>query len=116
LQHSVFTVPNYAHGYCTDDNARALILTLMLGELGHDPPLVRKLATTYTAFLNYAFDRSTKRFRNFMSFDRKWMEEVGSEDSNGRAIWALGVCVGRSPGGTLQAHWQGSFLRRCCLR
>lgn len=103
LQHSVFTVPNYAHGYCTDDNARALILTLLLEELGHAPNVVRQLATTYTAFLNYAFDPSTNRFRNFMGFDRKWLDEIGSEDCNGRALWALGACVGRSPVGSLQA-------------
>ena len=103
LQHSLFTVPNYAHGYCTDDNARALILTLLLEELGHEHHVVRELTTTYTAFVSYAFDPATNRFKNFMSFDRTWLEEVGSEDSNGRALWALGVCVGRSPMSSLQA-------------
>src|SRR5207253_2712101 len=96
FQHAVFTVPNFAEGYCTDDNARAFILALLLEELGEDSPKVRALATTYLAFLNYALDRQTGLFRNFMSFDRKWMEESGSEDSNGRALWALGMAVGRS--------------------
>jgi glycosyltransferase involved in cell wall biosynthesis len=93
FQHASFTVPNFAEGYCTDDNARALALALMLQKLGHDSPGLGTLAATYAAFLNHAFDRSRRRFRNFMSFDRRWLEEVGSEDCHGRALWALGVCV-----------------------
>jgi hypothetical protein len=96
FQHATFTVPNFAEGYCTDDNARAFILTVLLEELGEDLPMVRALATSYLAFLNYSFDRNSRRFRNFMSFDRKWLEECGSGDSNGRALWALGMGVGRS--------------------
>jgi glycosyltransferase involved in cell wall biosynthesis len=103
FQHATFSVPNFAEGYCTDDNARAFILTVLLEELGEENAQVRGLATTYLAFLNYAFDRKTKRFRNFMGFDRKWMEETGSEDSNGRALWALGTCVGRSRRKSFQA-------------
>src|SRR5207253_2132317 len=90
------TVPNYAEGYCTDDNARALLLTVLLEELGQEGPEVHRFATTYAAFLQAAFDRGRRRFRNFLGFDRRWLEEVGSEDSHGRALWALGTCVGRS--------------------
>lgn len=93
FQHASFTVPNFAEGYCTDDNARALVLALMLQKLGHDSPQLGALAATYAAFLNHAFDRRRRRFRNFMSFDRRWLEEAGSEDCHGRALWALGVCV-----------------------
>jgi glycosyltransferase involved in cell wall biosynthesis len=93
FQHASFTVPNFAEGYCTDDNARALVLALMLQKLGHDSPRLGALAATYAAFLNHAFDRKSRRFRNFMSFDRHWLEEVGSEDCHGHALWALGVCV-----------------------
>jgi glycosyltransferase involved in cell wall biosynthesis len=96
FQHATFTVPNFREGYCTDDNARALVLTVLLEELGHDTNDVQRAATAYAAFLDYAFDHSTSRFRNFMSFDRRWLEETGSDDSLGRAIWALGACVGRS--------------------
>src|SRR5439155_3763852 len=96
FQHAIHTIPNFAEGYCTDDNARALLFTVLLEELGRGGPLVRRLATTYAAFLQAAFDRQRKRFRNFLSFDRRWLEEVGSEDSHGRAVWALGTCVGRS--------------------
>lgn len=97
FQHAIFTVPNFSEGYCTDDNARAFILAVLLGELGEDPEYVRGLATTTAAFLHHAYDVTTKRFHNHLSFDRRWLDEKGSEDSHGRAIWALGVGVGRSP-------------------
>jgi glycosyltransferase involved in cell wall biosynthesis len=96
FQHATFTVPNYDDGYCTDDNARALLLTMLLEELGHGGATIQRLATTYAAFLQGAFDREKKRFRNFLSFDRRWLEQFGSDDCQGRALWALGACVGRS--------------------
>lgn len=96
LQHATYTIPNFAEGYCTDDNARALLLAALLGELGQDGPQIRRLSTAAAAFLQAAFDRGRGRFRNFMGFDRRWLEEVGSEDCQGRAVWALGACVGRS--------------------
>ncbi|MGB8060315.1 MAG: glycosyltransferase family 4 protein, partial [Candidatus Sulfotelmatobacter sp.] len=97
FQHAIFTVPNFSEGYCTDDNARAFILAVLLSELGEEPERVRTLATTYAAFLYHAFDLRVKRFHNHMSFDRRWLDEQGSEDCQGRALWALGVGVGRSP-------------------
>jgi len=97
FQHAIFTVPNFSEGYCTDDNARAFILAVLLSELGEEPERVRTLATTYAAFLHHAFDLRVKRFHNHMSFDRRWLDEQGSEDCQGRALWALGVGVGRSP-------------------
>jgi len=97
FQHAILTVPNFSEGYCTDDNARAFILAVLLSELGEEPERVRTLATTYAAFLHHAFDLSAKRFHNHMSFDRRWLDEQGSEDCQGRALWALGVGVGRSP-------------------
>ncbi len=97
FQHALFSVPNFSEGYCTDDNARAFILAVLLGELGDDPERVRSVATTSAAFLHHAFDPRTKRFHNHMSFERRWLDPQGSEDSHGRAVWALGVGVGRSP-------------------
>jgi glycosyltransferase involved in cell wall biosynthesis len=97
FQHAVFSVPNFSEGYCTDDNARAFVLAVLLGELGEDPECVRALATTSAAFLHHAFDLKTKRFHNHLSFDRRWLDEQGSEDCQGRALWALGTGVGRSP-------------------
>jgi glycosyltransferase involved in cell wall biosynthesis len=97
LQHATFSVPNYDEGYTTDDNARALILSVLLEELG-DPTAAeaRQLGCRYLAFLNHAFNPDTNRFRNFFAYSRTWLEEVGSEDSHGRALWALGTTAGRS--------------------
>ncbi len=97
FQHAIFSVPNFSEGYCSDDNARAFILAVLLGEAGEEPEQARTLATTSAAFLYHAFDGATGRFHNHMSFDRLWLDEQGSEDCHGRAMWALGVGVGRSP-------------------
>jgi len=98
FQHAIFNVPNYREGYCTDDNARAFILTLLLPEMTSRIAQrdVERLASTYLSFLWNAFDQETKRFRNFMSHSREWLEEVGSEDSHARALWAVGMALGRS--------------------
>jgi hypothetical protein len=98
LQHAIFSVPNTREGYTTDDNARALVLSTLLDESiaydgkGEHPNLSRR----YLAFLWLAFHSDTGRFRNFLGHDRKWLEEVGSEDSHGRALWSLGKVLGRS--------------------
>src|SRR3954471_24985908 len=97
LQHAVFSIPRYEDGYCLDDNARALLLTTVLEEAGTDDPVaVRALASRYRAFVSHAFHRSSGRFRNFLSYGRQWLEPQGSEDSHGRALWALGAVVGRA--------------------
>ncbi len=94
LQHAIFTVPNYHEGYTTDDNARALIVSTLLGEVGHDEAL--SLASRYLAFVWYAFNVENGRFRNFMDFQRRWLDDGGSDDSHGRALWALGTVLGRA--------------------
>lgn len=94
LQHALFTVPNYAHGYTTDDNARALLVSILLDKLGN-----RKswgLASRYLAFLGFAFNDQTKRFRNFMDYQRNWLESIGSDDSQGRTLLALGISLNHS--------------------
>jgi glycosyltransferase involved in cell wall biosynthesis len=97
LQHATFNVPRYDEGYCVDDNARALLLMTLLEESGlSDTRLVRTLTARYLAFVNHAFDAASGRFRNFMSYARVWRDEQGSEDSHGRALWALGTVVGCS--------------------
>ncbi|MCI0745444.1 MAG: glycosyltransferase family 4 protein [Verrucomicrobia subdivision 3 bacterium] len=111
FQHANFSVPNFAEGYCTDDNARALILTILLEELGEESGRMRSLASTYAAFLHHAFNEQPRRFRNFMSFDRKWLEQDGSEDSHGRAMWALGTCVGRCQRKSFQS-WAGQLFNQ----
>ena len=94
LQHALFTVPNFHEGYSIDDNARALIVTVYLEELGHAAAF--DLASRYMAFIAYAFNTETGRFRNFMDYGRNWLEQSGSDDSHGRALWALGTVLGRS--------------------
>lgn len=98
FQHAIFNVPNFHHGYCIDDNARAFILCNILDEFGGEAPVQKldDLATTYLAFLASAWNPEAARFRNFMSHGRQWLEEAGSEDSHGRALWALGTGAARS--------------------
>jgi glycosyltransferase involved in cell wall biosynthesis len=93
LQHAKYTVPDREHGYCVDDNARALIVTVTLQDLQPLDLAQNDLAAIYLSFLGHAFNAQTGRFRNFMSYDRRWLEETGSEDSHGRAVWGLGVAV-----------------------
>ena len=94
LQHAKFTVPNRAHGYCLDDNARALIVATRAYNLNRNDTSLINLSSIYLSFLDSAFDPQTGRFRNFMSYERQWLEAIGSEDSHGRALWALGVVAG----------------------
>jgi len=101
LQHAIFTIPNRAEGYTTDDNARALIFTVLLDQLGSYRLGQAKSsnpdwAFRYLAFLEHAFDAEKKRFRNFLGYDHRWMEDQGSEDAHGRALWALGTLLARS--------------------
>lgn len=98
LQHATYTVPNYSEGYCTDDNARAYILTVLLEEFGalEATRNGEMLASKCLAFMNSAWDGNRCRFRNFMAHDRRWLEVDGSEDSHGRALWAMGTGLGRS--------------------
>ena len=101
LQHALFTVPNYREGYTTDDNARALMVSVLLEALGNEEAL--ELFSRYLAFIWYAFNTETGRFRNFMDYQRHWLEVGGSDDSHGRALWALGTVLGRSNTPALQS-------------
>jgi hypothetical protein len=96
LQHAIFTIPNRAEGYTTDDNARALICTVLLDQLGKAGLANPDWPFRYLAFLEHAFNPEKKRFRNFLGYDHHWMEDQGSEDSHGRALWALGTLLARS--------------------
>ena len=98
LQHAIFSVPNTREGYTTDDNARALIVSILLDEnqayTGKREYL--NLSHRYLSFLWLAFHADTGRFRNFLNYDRKWLEDIGSDDSHGRALWSLGKVLGAS--------------------
>ena len=90
FQHALYDLPDRSHGYCIDDNARALVLDAAL-DLAGETPLPTRLSVASAAFIQHAWNPDTGRFRNFMSFDRRWLEPSGSEDSHGRTLWALGV-------------------------
>src|SRR5271167_2765080 len=97
VEHAVFVVPNYPEGYSTDDNARALIVAILLEQFGTGTAVgSQDLVSRYLSFLWLAFDPATKRFRNCLSYERQWQELEGSEDSHGRALWGLGTVLGRS--------------------
>jgi glycosyltransferase involved in cell wall biosynthesis len=96
LQHACRTTPNLVEGYTTDDNARALIVALRGQRLADDGDLLRRLAAKYLAFVNFAFNPANGRFRNFLAYDRHWLEDTGSEDSHGRALWSLGCAASES--------------------
>src|SRR3979411_140191 len=106
LQHSIFTIPNRREGYTTDDNARALIFAVLFGQLGNGQlnndqgeranPAAEDSTLRYLSFLEHAFNPAKGRFKNFLRYDRRWNEPVGSEDCHGRALWGLGSVLGRS--------------------
>ena len=97
FQHAVFAIPNQHEGYTTDDNARALLVSILAEQVGVEGEVnARKLSSRYLAFLWLAFNSANGRFRNFLSYDRQWQESQGSEDSHGRALWALGSAVNQT--------------------
>ena len=93
LQHAIFTVPNYHEGYTTTITPGAH-RECSLGGPGQSGSL--ELASRYLAFIWYAYNVETRRFRNFMTYQRTWQEASGSDDSHGRALWALGTVLGSS--------------------
>jgi glycosyltransferase involved in cell wall biosynthesis len=106
LQHAIFTIPNRREGYTTDDNARALNFSILLEQVekdgspqdqaGNPDSSASNSAGLYLGFLEHAFNSAKGRFKNFLRYDRRWNEPVGSEDCHGRALWALGTVLGRS--------------------
>ena len=108
LQHARHSVPDRSHGYCIDDNARALILACALNEPG-ERRMSEVLTARLAAFVQHAWNPETRRFRNFMSFDRVWLEESGSEDSHGRTLWALGECA-RSDATASRRCWAAALF------
>jgi glycosyltransferase involved in cell wall biosynthesis len=92
LQHAIYSVPDRSHGYCADDNARALLFGGLLASFG-EMQLSKSITSRFAAFIQHAWNPATRRFRNFMSYDRRWLEVQGSEDCHGRTLWALGECT-----------------------
>lgn len=91
IQHAIHAVPDRNHGYCIDDNARALMAMVRRSDAEAE-----LLAPTYAAFVQHGWNSDAARFRNFMGYDRQWLETIGSEDSNGRTLWSLGFVAARS--------------------
>ena len=108
VQHAVYSVPDRNHGYCIDDNARALMMMVRRG----DDRQAALRAPVYAGFLQHGWNADRRRFRNFMGFDRRWLEECGSEDSNGRTIWALGLAAARSVSPSLRG-WATKLFDEC---
>jgi len=101
-QHALYATPDANHGYCIDDNARALIAALYHANLfGLDEHATR--LHTYLGFVAYAYNPETQRFRNFMAFDRSWLEDQGSHDSQGRNVWALGLAAQLGPTASIRS-------------
>lgn len=94
LQHSKFSTPNRKEGYATDDNARALIFCVKHYELFGNLETV-KLADVYLSFL-YHMQRKDGRLHNFLGYDRIFLDDVGSDDSLGRTLWACGHVINSS--------------------
>jgi len=107
LQHSIYSVPDRRHGYCIDDNARALMLVTQMDDL--DEKTRDRWTSVYASFVQYAWNPDRGRFRNFMHYDRTWCEETGSEDANGRTLWALGI-VARDATIVKHRDWAGSMF------
>ncbi|MEM1446958.1 MAG: hypothetical protein AAGF84_12945 [Planctomycetota bacterium] len=109
-QHAVYATPDANHGYCIDDNARALIAGLLYADL-HGLDEAATPLHTYLNFIAYAYNAQTKQFRNFMAFDRSWLEDAGSHDSQGRNIWAMGLTAKLGPTQSIRALGRELFHR-----
>lgn len=108
FQHAVHSIPDRHHGYCIDDNARALLLCCTPGS-GLADDVSDALASRFAAFIQHGWNPDNRRFRNFMGFNRQWLEPAGSEDSHGRTLWALGACAQRRANRTA-AHWAAALF------
>jgi glycosyltransferase involved in cell wall biosynthesis len=108
FQHAIHCIPDRTHGYCVDDNARALMVASALNASG-ERPMSDELTARFAAFVQHAWNPQTQRFRNFMGFDRRWTEDAGSEDCHGRALWALGECA-RGDSNPSRRKWAASLF------
>jgi len=105
IQHAKFGIPNLKEGYCLDDNARALLMVLMTYRQKKDK-VALNLAPIYLSYIHYMQNKDGT-FRNFLSFSRNFLDEIGSEDSFGRTIWALGYLLNNPPN---DAYYQAGKL------
>lgn len=111
LQHARYSIPDRSHGYCSDDNARALLLSVMLQNDVQNVDELNRLTSIYLSYLDFAFNEDNGKFRNFMSYSREWLDEEGTEDSNGRTIWALGYVASQTNMSNFYLHANSLFRR-----
>ena len=109
FQHAIHAVPDRLHGYCVDDNARALLVAAALNAPG-EQRMSESLCVRFAAFVQHSWNKDRNRFRNFMGFDRRWVEDIGSEDSHGRSLWALGECARRDSNSSRRRWASALFL------
>lgn len=117
FQHAVFDVPDRSHGYCIDDNARALLLCCGLGAHGdatRHATFIQTMQPRFASFIQHGWNRDLGRFRNFLGYDRRWLEDAGSEDSHGRTLWALGACVAQGQDTPL-AQWAAALFEQAAV-
>jgi hypothetical protein len=116
IQHATELVPNRSTGYCTDDVARAFMVALMYLRLRPEDPTAQRLANVYLSFLFDAQIEGDGRFHNFMDYNRTWLDEIGTNDSCGRAMWGLGFGMRFAPDTAsrrvCRAIFEGSPTRR----
>ena len=113
FQHAIYGIPDRHHGYCIDDNARALLACCRIGGDGH-AAFAHAMAPRFAAFIQHGWNPDNARFRNFMGYDRRWLEPQGSHDSHGRTLWALGVCTAWHHDPAL-AQWAAPLFREAMV-
>jgi len=109
IQHAKYGIPNWTEGYCVDDNARALVMALMAYQLNQDKEALA-LLPSYMSFLHY-MQREDGNFRNFLSYSRQYLDETGSEDAFGRAVWSLGYLVNFAPNNSFAEFGEELILK-----
>lgn len=109
VQHAKYGIPNLKEGYCLDDNARALIMALMAYQQNKSKEALR-LLPIYLSYIHY-LQRDDGNFRNFLSFTREYLDEIGSEDSFGRTVWALGYLINCAPNNSYREFAGELFCR-----
>jgi glycosyltransferase involved in cell wall biosynthesis len=108
IQHAKYGIPNWKEGYCIDDNSRALIMALMANELNYDGAI--DLLPNYLGFIHY-LQNDDGSFRNFLSYSREYLDEIGSEDAFGRTIWSLGYLINHAPSHSYREFGQELFCK-----
>ncbi|WGQ08904.1 glycosyltransferase family 4 protein [Pedobacter gandavensis] len=109
VQHAKYGIPNLKEGYCLDDNSRALILAILAYQQNKSKAAL-ELLPIYLSFIQY-MQCDDGNFRNFLSFKREYLDEVGSEDSFGRTVWALGYLISNAPNNSYREFGKDLFLK-----